>query len=323
MKLKKVLFPEILKCTRGNKDVQRVVRAIVDSFRFEEDGIHCEFDSNNDAHPYLRTLTRDINGRAVWALAKKFELENGKTYHICRDFAEALLGLTDRQVRPEHLPNEFIGYLSFPEGLIEDDVECIEGAFVWTGIASNRAIFQKQNWGKRFIWIAYIGKVDQVGTFGTGRVCFDIVPELTIQESIDRYGVGMDRDGMGNEWYSEKSAKAQNLIAKLVINSLLYLNSEDAELLKLTPTHGGSHSHKKKHTLNGHTNEASIPVTAINWDYKRHLPTEDKTYWWDSFPRWQKCGPGLSRIKLVWVKGHEKTYERVRKMVDSNYSGDT
>jgi len=57
-------------------------------------------------------------------------------------------------------------------------------------------------------------------------------------------------------------------------------------------------------------NLCTIPVFAINWNYKREKIYGIENTWRREHTRWQRYGPNLSQIKLVTVKGHEVKFKK-------------
>lgn len=104
-----------------------------------------------------------------------------------------------------------------------------------------------------------------------------------------------------------KFLKKRAGVFRAVFNAILYLHSQDAELEKTYPFSKTSFSktqQKKRRIL---TTDCMIPVTFIHRGYHEKHYSKDSTFV-QSHLRWQRCGVGLSQVKLVWVREHERTF---------------
>lgn len=292
MKLSKVLIPEVARGSRSYGPVMdKIFKETMPHIHFTDKGIEVETHTEIQRYAF-----GDINIRNCFIQAKKHVVEKAPTYHLCKGFGEALMGLRDREVISDLLPEHFFAYISLPEGLIGD----IQGAYVYVGESNNRTPFTPQGYGQRIVWISYFGSKELAGAIPMGRLNFYLDKPQTITDIVKFYELDVNAP----------DAQERIALGKLLLNCVLYLNSQDPEILALKPSFGAPHRVQKAHTVKGHLNLCTIRVHAINWDYsKTALYTTEKTFV-DGFLAWRRCGPNHSQIKLSWVREHERQVKK-------------
>ena len=97
-------------------------------------------------------------------------------------------------------------------------------------------------------------------------------------------------------------------LVSYVLKSLLYINSGDPDLRGYRPQPKPRSARKYKQWLN--QNVSPIAMTFVGFDYKKPVRNSIGSTWVETFPRWQPYGPKLSKIKLIWVRAHERTFKR-------------
>jgi len=93
--------------------------------------------------------------------------------------------------------------------------------------------------------------------------------------------------------------------ARRVINALLYIYSGDPDLREYRPPGKELPRRERDNLVRQFGNEAAF---LVSWDWKK-----PKVYNVDSTVvsghyRWQPCGPGLSRVKRIWIDSHVRSY---------------
>lgn len=137
-------------------------------------------------------------------------------------------------------------------------------------------------------------------------------PDMTI-EQIRRYALDKNM---------EKNVKHMNIpqdnIERLhqdykdgvtdrcVFNALAYILSND-ENLKAEVNQFATKKSKREGQLKVYTTSEFYPV-GKDFQFVKLMTTENT--WVDPFYRWQRCGPGWSKVKFILVKGHERTYQK-------------
>lgn len=324
MKLTKVMWPEILKGTRGNGALIEVCRDLSNCLDFRDEGISVHMPAT--LRQDFQLLLRDSNSASMFIQGKRHLMEKAPNYHICEDFCEALWKIPDRELPVSFIPNDFMAYVSFPDGLLRDDTtmggtrergEVISGAYIYVGIADHRTPLARHLWGHRCVWISYAGDPDRAlkeGRFpGLGRLVFDLQEGISVSEMLGQVSNNDYVNSITGQVALETTPEElefRRKLASLMLNVALYVQSEGPNLIKLTPTFGGTVSHVKKHTQQGHSNGCTLSVIAVNWDYSADANWVNDETFVDTHPRWQRHGPGNSLLKLIWVKGHLRTYQK-------------
>lgn len=94
-----------------------------------------------------------------------------------------------------------------------------------------------------------------------------------------------------------------------VINSMIYINSQDPLIESLKPMR-----HYTKNELNKLENSKReqlcyFPVKLLNWSYHGRNYSKDETNVKPHL-RWQPCGVARADVKLIWVKEHTRTFNQ-------------
>lgn len=315
MKLTNILWPEVFKGTRGPKLQIELLKDLQNRIEFLEEGIQVEKGS------YLPDLVfNDPNATSAIILATRHLREKAPNYHICEDFCKALQNIPDREVPFQFLPSNFLGYISFPRGVVTDTTDIIAGAYVYLGEIDEKTPLTPNLYGKRGLWIGYFAEPptadDPRLLPGVGRMACEINENMTVADLIAQFpskDYMSTYEGLVPLDVPRTEEQCRIDLTKLILNILLYLNSQDPEILKLTPAFGKSMTQAKKQAegQQGFLNLCTVPVHAINWSYQKiNTPRETHETFVDTFPRWQRCGVGFSQIKLIWVREHTRTYNR-------------
>ena len=100
-------------------------------------------------------------------------------------------------------------------------------------------------------------------------------------------------------------------VYRAIINALIYLRSADPEIMKLRPLAELTNKKRveEKHRVPVH-NELTVPISVLNWGYHEGNSYSVDSSFVQTHMRWQRCGPGLSQVKLVWVREHERRYKK-------------
>jgi hypothetical protein len=305
MNLQNVLYPEIILNKRGDAKQREFLHLFLNNIRQTDEGVYCQFP------PGLAHVATDPNYSSHFSLCKRFIDTEAPTYHICKDFAEALMSIPDREIPVDFL-SDFFGYISFPQDTVTDGADWVEGALVYIGVADRTTAMAPHLYGKRMLWMTYVCKQTE-----TSNPIMPSIGKLIVELKKDTVGnlaasvPQEDRMHHGNviEELEDTDRTARSQITRLCLNTVLYLSSQEPVVHSLHPTFGKSISQRKKHKVGDFINSCTVPVIAVNWEYKKSRNyTTDQTFV-VSHPRWQRCGPNLSQIKLVWVKEHVRTFK--------------
>lgn len=304
MKLKKTIFPEILYGLKGQPQVIKHYKETLQSLLITEKGI---------AAKQSFFIDHNENLRAFLTVSKIYKEKSGKNYYIPKEFARALSKI-DRAIPVEYFPEDFIGYFQFADDALYDDDGQVEGGFVYIGKAKNIGLNPEKVTSEMLcVCIAYINEtphMEETGPLAVCRFTFPLeqkkIDELTDGvETIDYSETGVEKKRSSP---NETSYKRRTAVVRALINSVLYIHSQDSEIMKLRPlrelTHSQRREHRKKYPVE---NLCTVPIQVLHWGYHQKLFSVDETTV-QTHLRWQPCGPSRSQVKLIWVKEHIRRY---------------
>jgi hypothetical protein len=104
--------------------------------------------------------------------------------------------------------------------------------------------------------------------------------------------------------------KKRHDVFRALINSVIYLFSENPELEKTLPKEQTGLSSKELVRRGRAINLTTIPIVFVNKNYKKIIRYSVESTWIESFPRWQRCGPLNSQVRLIFVSPHERRYKK-------------
>ena len=317
MRLSKILHPEIVLKTRGN-------RHLVDAYKHLLVGMSHDGHGFSSKHPQWGLI--DPNMQEHLTLCYKFREENALPkdqkpgiYYMPSDFSDALSKL-DREIPVDLLPERWFGYIAFADGAVFDEQEEVQGAYVFLGRAEETAL-SPEHYGDRVIWMVYVCK-DTIGE-KRGPVGFmetSMGPQLNLL-SISRFTSPLKQvkvsdlakelptlDFSVSGQHVQKHAERVDVF-RLLLNAALYINSVDADLVPAPMVgHLSNRQKKERAAAGGHVNECTVPVTLVSWNYRKPIQRQIDLTWVETHPRWQRVGPNLSQVKLIWVAAHERHY---------------
>jgi hypothetical protein len=335
MRLKKILHPELVLDKRGPEDVRRMFKLMMDKIIWRKEPRTTDIPSDfGNSQPMweltggAEVLEHDPNGRDHWLLMKKFQVERPKIYHIGKDFLNALVRV-NKDIPADLLPERFFGYISFADEAVYDEDGYVDGAYVFIGDA--KEIFHNHA-GRKVLWIAYhqnpidgqheapacrlyIWLNDQtVKNIKEGDPFKDLENAEFDSIAVNRADTHSNAAGKADSVKFIRPSKdeiaARSSIFNLILNSVLYIHSQEPDVSHLHPAHGSIRQRKKHYKETGKENMCSVPVVAVSWGYERPRSYGKDSGWWGAFPRWQRCGPGLKHHKLIWVKAHQKKFKK-------------
>lgn len=299
MNFNEVLLPEIVLGKRGSKALQQCYKELLSEIVLHDDGVEVKDnlrslgDQNLFRHLYI----------TKFCTSRKFN-----TYHVGADFLKALNSI-DRDIPMDLLPDDFCAYINFSKNQIKDDDGYIDGAFVYVGYEGSK-VFKPEFHGKKSLFITYINSSEQEGMYQTGNIAMSLEDHDSIKNLLDT--AKTFDSAFKSKWaVPEDVSKIRNRIFLTIINTVLYIHSENPKIDRVSPfVKGGKLSKNEIRRTGGVVNECSLPIIFVHRLYTRRRVYEADSSFIESFPRWQRCGPGFSRIKLVWVKEHERHYNK-------------
>ena len=314
MNIKRVFHPEQVMGTRGDPVMCDMYKKLLgQTKRCPEDDE--EIAPGKIAYGWsfpgvLEPLLKDQHGKEFHLIMKLYREQTRKIYYIGDDFTRAL-GSVDRNIPLDLLPSRFFAYVAFADEVIRDEADWIEGAYVYIGPPYAVGIsINGVSPDKRFVWIGYQCKNGQIGALSfdpTGEKVMDTLRRLHHERPTVDYDVRSDGTYTATETSLDTVEKREH-VYRTIINAVLYIHSQDPDLTHLKPEQQLSLSQRKKHKES--ITNCTVPLTLVSWNYKKKPSYNVDSTWIDTFLRIQRCGPGLTQCKFVWVKEHERHYNK-------------
>lgn len=304
MRFGRILHPEMILNKRGNKLARELYRKTIDMIEITAEGI--KFETQD---PMSSMIAEGLSKDAVFlrfiASCKIFTERKAPVYHIGREFLQALQKI-DRKIPVDILPESFAAYISFSDNTVFDEEGAVEGGYVCIDRGKNLGMISDLA-ETRVISFAYVCKSDEpVPPCGSLTVPLDSrrIEELASEVKIEDFFL--------HERASLLDTKKRNDVFRALLNAVIYIHSEEPILERSTPLQDSELSVKQHKNLGKIINACTIPVSFIYPKYVTQRVYRVDSTWIDSFPRWQRCGPGLMNVKLVFVTPHERTYNTSR-----------
>lgn len=311
MRFGRVLHPEIVLDKRGDTFDRLFLKTALSIITIEpEHGLHWNVRRSDEPLTQMiaEALVADTVMVRFLVSCKFFASQNAPVYHIGQEFLQALQKI-DRKVPVDILPEKFSAYFSFASKTLFDESDAIEGGYVCIDRGRNLGMDAKFA-DTRIITFAYVcSKEPGVPAAPVGSLTVPLdaktLEELASGAPLQDFW-GFFQDEVPS---AEKNAK-RNEIFRTLLNCVIYLHSDEPIIEKTVPLAESNKSikeHKRDGTI---INACTIPVQFLWPHYKPVRNYTVGSTWVDSFPRWQRCGPGLTSVKLIFVTAHERTYNK-------------
>ncbi len=294
MRLTKVLTPEVVMDKRQRSFDNAFYKMVLNDISHVGPGLICG--------PGLLAQNEIMRGH--FALAWKWRRGPGQVYHIGKDFAQAI-SRVEKDIPLDLLPERFFAYFSFPEGTFFETTEgytaAVRGGFIFIGPGDETT--SKIAGGRRVVWINYDMVTPPPHTLEATQFNF-VNFMMPLEGSINAL-----LDAAPTYW--EGSPLDDNSIIRAFINLAAYIHSTDPQLLPTRPAQTQSNSIRKEFFLKyGVANHCTLPVVFVSWAYKQPtVYSVDSTTVAGHF-RWQRHGPEFSKVKLIWIEGHERHFKK-------------
>lgn len=308
VRFNRVLHPEIVQDRRGLAESREIYRTVLSACRQVKGQL--VFEPTDLGYQISKVLHRDPILARHCLHVKHFVTTNGaKTYHVGKDFAQALAKI-DREIPIDVLPPNFICYISLAEGSVSDESGDVQGGYVWLGTAQKEEIYltQEKCWleeGKRYLSISYLN------AHSPGP--FPIITAVTCpldQTSVAELVAPIQNEDVGSPYeITPEINKARTRVFRTLLNSLIYIYSQEPIIERTRPEKELGISKKELQRRSIIINECTIPVHFLNRVYASQRQYCVDSTWVDSHFRWQRCGPQFSQVRLTLVKAHERHYK--------------
>lgn len=311
MRFTKVLHPEIVLGLRGDKKAIGLYKFMHEAISYDEVvgayaiNLPANLDKHNitrqNAIMLLKILKADPTTFKHHVITKDFVVEKGKAYHIGKDFAEALLNI-DKDVPVDVLPESFIGYFNFADGAVSDDYGPIKGGYVQIGTNTEKVTrLVGVPVGQKFVAMTYLNENGAVSSAG-----FALTKEK-VNELINKVGKTKDMNLGLVKKADGVSEDTRDDCYRLLLNAVVYLFSQNNDVEMTMPWAHYGRSKEDLKTTDDTINECTIPVHVLYKSYTRQQHVDST--WVSAHFRWQRCGIGLTQVRLTAISAHERTYK--------------
>lgn len=302
MRYSTIIHPEILLDKRGPEYARAFMKKVTGMIQVLDRGIY--FEGNDPEELMLaQSLQRDSVFLRFITTCKLAKDQKVPTYHVGRDFLQTLQKI-DREIPVDILPEKFFAYFQFDEKSVFDDDGEVEGGYICIDLGRNLGM-QESLRDKRVLSFSYLcqPKINGMSAFASLTVPLDAkkIGELSAGAPIE--------DFLWGEQRTQKQIEMRNNVFRAILNATIYLFSEDPILEKSRPVREMGFSMKEMKRRGLIINETTVPITFINRGYTRPRERHVDSTWIESFPRWQRCGPNFSKVKLVFVTAHERRFK--------------
>lgn len=305
MKLSRIVYPEVVLNRRGPEPVRQWIAEYCKKIKRVE----------IDGRPFYEVCGNELDeiGNHHFIFCKLFRESGGKTYYVPSEFARALADI-DQALPIQYLPEKFFGWIQFGEGALVDDTGPVDGAFVYIGPAEFTGLCNEgKPYGptEKIIDISAMNKPPQEGGIGViFKYSVDLRSEKVSELSKEMPVIDVE-DLKQFMTPGVDPVQSRNRVIRALLNAVLYLSSQDPEVMKLRPLEEMSHrarsEYRKTHPID---NCCTIPITVLNWSYKDEREYSVDETFVRTHPRWQRVGPERGEIKLIWVKGHVRRFKK-------------
>lgn len=301
MRIDKILTPEIILNKRGNQILRDTFQSLLPLIEVSENGGYKILDDS------LNTVNNGHLRQALYAAKKWIVDGKNRTFFFPKDFTEAL-GKVRCNIIPDVIPTGFTAYFSYPENTLKTGSFNACGAFVT--VVEDAAIlnnlhpdYLKHAEGDKIVQIVIEKIQDIKNSSPISYINVVIGNKLSLEQNLEecfKYGKF--------EMFTNKADIMHSL--KIILNSVLYIHSQFAELEKLRPNKDLTKSQKVKAREAEKENLCTVPLILVNWNYAKEIKRiyKEQTVFVDTYMRWQRYGIKNSLLKLIWVKEHQKEY---------------
>jgi len=302
MRICKILHPEVILGLRGSAFTFKLYDLLHKHITWTpEEGYKHAVERNEG---WTASLEEDM--LITW----KYKQERPPIYHVPRDFLKAIAKI-DKEIPVELLPDRFFAYFSFAENTIWDGSQWVQGMYVYIGPENETPLKpQYRTEGHKAFWAVY-HTYPPPGRPPEDVFCARLLVDLEPKKFSEIISAAPKDFHTGDVEIPDQNVYLVGL------NLAMYVNSIGCDLKDVRPIYKLKPAEKKDHIKRGEIiNQCKLPVTVVSWNYKQERIYNVDSTWIDTFPRWQRCGPENSQVKLIWVNPFPRKYKNVKEKED-------
>lgn len=256
---------------------------------------------------YNNTSSFDIKINNLMTFTYAYKENKAHIYSVGKEFFNLVAGLK------RNIPFKYIGdesrpiYIKTPPLTIQGTI--YNGAYVFTNMVQDIGyaiviITPRKNYtvmGCRAVLITNPSGVCNLGEIYKSKdsetnIFSDML--LTPKDSIESQAIWEKERQSFNHWLTG------------VVNTAVYVNSQDPEIDQLKPLR--NYTRKQQVNLGNikASNLCTLLINLVNWEYYTGRQYTCGEVGVASHMRWQPCGKERSEVKLIWVKEHTRNYNK-------------
>lgn len=255
--------------------------------------------------------SRIADGVSTAILLNKF-LASGEVFKTNVLFSKAL-SQVDRNLPLELLPDETCAYFVLPKGVFKinaDSGVTVNPAGVYAFFSKNQLVSVREKGEEkrtlRETPLVTILLVDEKNNSLSPYSEEMFLNSLTFTFLVDDGGkIKIEESYRG---FMERNEGLDKILL-FCLNAMLYSKSGDPDIDVLKPKNNKKKVRKKgKDRIVIDQDICTVEVKRLNWSYTREYSV-DQTFV-NAHLRWQPYGPNRSKVKLITVKAHKRTYNK-------------
>lgn len=232
--------------------------------------------------------------------------EDRKIYVIQKEFFTKFKDVDLMDLCFKHLPKKLTGYIELPETIVDTDGMKIKGFFFYIGPMNetvNSVWRPKQPkpyaTTEDIIGFAYCDDKLEINAFSWTHIPVDgNVKIIESQKEVKTIVMDITGEKQGvTSGYPKFLAVMYNLLA--------YLNTGEPDI-RLFRNKLRYQSPTSKTPIKADKHLSNSGIIQVGYSYKKERLSHTDEWYVMPYMRWQRCGAGLTDIKLVYVKGHTK-----------------
>jgi hypothetical protein len=302
MYLKKILHPELILNRRGSPQFRKLYQNFLLQFTVNK----------NNKVLTTTELVSNYNPIVLTHLlvCKEFQHQMPTVFYTTQDFIDAV-GMIDKKIPLDMLPDDFFGYFAFPDNSVTDhDGQIVHGAYVQVGLSQN--INCQVPFGKKALVISY--HCSPNGLDGSlGKIVTELkeefISKLLAQISYEQFLNAGNAKVVG---LPVPDVSQREKFCRLIVNLVLYVTAKNSAIQVLKPMGNANLSNRQvrriKKENGGKINLCTLPVQLVNFDYSSRRQYHVDGTLVHGHLRWQRSGKGFKEHKLIWIAEHERKY---------------
>ena len=270
--------------------------------------VFSQFDEDGHISP-LYAAPGDESAFMHFSLSSLYEkIGEPRALYLNKGFL-SVMNTIDKEIPFSYLPQNYFGYIHFPEEFLFDGEDFVEGAYIYLGPSEALRVHGGKFGGKEVLAISYICK----GRKSFGSLLVNTEDKKKLAEILSSYPCNhftLDGEFDASEMFSHRES-----IFRTLVNSMLWFStssSDEARIEMIEPmerVHNKKLKKLKRKRVN--CNFSTIPFVYVDETPLRRIMRYTKGNTLVSgHLRWQPCGLGRRDLKLIWISEHQRTYNK-------------